>query len=376
MAWGGPSSERGRARGLPETNRRNGGGAAAALRTGHPTRRGRGVPAGTALLLRVRVQRGGQRGGCPPGPERKQQDEEGGRPAGTGHRGEGSPAPGRLPRGRRSHREARTSSQDPRPHDGPRGGQGRPPAHGSPDVEARSAWRPPPRPLLPPSASATPRSAQRPAGPASTAGRSPRPRPRARRSAAPAAGPPGPRPPGSARAGTGRPPAQAGTLPPATRGPSAPARPPARLTLGQDPPHPQPQLAQLHRLPHEVGLVAAGSAAQGAGARQEVERGLQQRHGGPRRARGLGSRASGQLSNRRPEPHQLPPRRRDAGPEGRRPLTSAPAGRRRVRRALGAGCACAAAPASRRTSGCRVPGSPHGAGRGRSEQWPRGLPPG
>lgn len=51
------------------------------------------------------------------------------------------------------------------------------------------------------------------------------------------------------------------------------------LTLGQDPPHPQTQLAQLHSLPHEVTLVTARSSAKRTRARQEVQRRLQQRHG-------------------------------------------------------------------------------------------------
>lgn len=101
-----------------------------------------------------------------------------------------------------------------------------------------------------------------------------------------------------------------------------PRAPGPGLTLGQDSPHPQPQLAQLHRLPHEVSLVAAGSAAQRARACQEVQRRLQQRHGcGPAAGAGAGSSESSCVRVRSatagPELHHLPPRRRDVGPRGR-----------------------------------------------------------
>lgn len=172
-----------------------------------------------------------------------------------------------------------------------------------------------------------------------------------------------------ARRGDPPPPPPSGTAPhPARSDPAPPRRSRARppldgprapgpgLTLGQDPPHPQPQLAQLHRLPHEVRLVAAGSAAQRARACQEVQRRLQQRHGrGPAAGAGAGSSGSSRVRVRSatagPELHHLPPRRRDVAAGARRSRENAApqfrrAGRVRVRGLPVADCACAPPPAS------------------------------
>lgn len=53
--------------------------------------------------------------------------------------------------------------------------------------------------------------------------------------------------------------------------------PPPVLTLRDDPLDAQLHIAHLHRLPHEIVLVAAGGP-QGAGARQEIQGRLEERH--------------------------------------------------------------------------------------------------
>lgn len=104
----------------------------------------------------------------------------------------------------------------------------------------------------------------------------------------------------------------AGRPPAAQRGPARP--PPSRpaLTFRDDPPDAQLHLAHLHRLPHEVVLVAAGGP-QGAGARQEVQGGLEKRHGSASRCPAApGERKNGRERWVRAAPPSYRPRRRTA----------------------------------------------------------------